>query len=151
MLISNSNQPRSSKKKKLSYPYCDFKEYSDSQIMHTIALHHILLKSPLLADDLAKELELGADFAELAREYSACPSAQQGGFAGYHSQDDLPISIIEALARSDDQQSYTGPITSSYGYHLLKPVGEKPKLALSDENILLENSDEDSKDDKIPA
>ncbi len=119
--------------------------------MHTIALHHILLKSPLLADDLAKELELGADFAELPREYSACPSAQQGGFAGCHSQDDLPISIIEALARSDDKQSYTGPITSSYGYHLLKPVGEKPKLALSDENILLENSDEDPKDDKIPA
>ncbi|MFT5653855.1 MAG: peptidyl-prolyl cis-trans isomerase C [Psychromonas sp.] len=116
--------------------------------MHTIALHHILLKSPLLADDLAKELDIGADFAELAREYSACPSAKQGGFAGYHPQDELPMSIIEALAAVTDQQSYTGPITSSYGYHLLKPVGEKPTLAISDENILLEES---AKDDKIPA
>jgi peptidyl-prolyl cis-trans isomerase C len=119
--------------------------------MHTIALHHILLKSPLLADDLAKELDLGADFAELAREYSACPSAQQGGFAGYHQQDALPISVIEALALVDNQQSYTGPIASPYGYHLLKPVGEKPKLALSDENILSEDTVEPTKDDKMPA
>ncbi|MGK0406132.1 MAG: peptidyl-prolyl cis-trans isomerase C [Oleispira sp.] len=119
--------------------------------MHTIALHHILLKSRLLAEDLAKELDLGADFSELAREYSACPSAHQGGFAGYHPQDELPISIIEALALVGDQQSYVGPITSSYGYHLLKPVGEKPKLAISDENILLVNTEEPAKDDKILA
>ena len=119
--------------------------------MHTIALHHILLKSPLLADDLAKELDLGADFAELAKEYSACPSAHQGGFAGYHQQDELPLSLVEALALVDDQQSYTGPIPSPYGYHLLKPIGEKPKLALSDENFLSEDTLEPVKDDKMPA
>jgi len=102
--------------------------------MHTIALHHILLKSPLLAQDLVKELELGADFEELAREYSACPSSKNGGFAGYHHQDQLPLSLIEALARHDDQQTFTGPIESQYGYHLLKPVGEKPKLAIHDDN-----------------
>ena len=119
--------------------------------MHTIALHHILLKSPLLADDLAKELDLGADFAELAKEYSACPSAHQGGFAGYHEQDELPLSIIEALALAEDQQSYIGPISSTYGYHLLKPIGTKPKLALSEENILSEDTVELTKDDKIPT
>lgn len=103
--------------------------------MQTIALHHILIKSPLLAQDLAKELELGADFAEIAREYSACPSAKEGGFAGYHHQDDLPIEIITALALVDEKKIFTGPVQSSYGYHLLKPVGEKPKLAISDENM----------------
>jgi peptidyl-prolyl cis-trans isomerase C len=119
--------------------------------MHTIALHHILLKSPLLADDLAKELDLGADFAELAREYSACPSAHQGGFAGYHQQDELPLSIVEALALSEDKQSYIGPVPSHLGYHLLKPVGDKPKLAISDENVLPEDIIDPVKDDKIPA
>ncbi len=100
--------------------------------MQTIALHHILLKSPLLAQDLAKELELGADFAELAREYSACLSSREGGFAGYHQQDDLPIEIINALAIHDDQKPFTGPVSTPLGFHLLKPVGEKPKLAISD-------------------
>ena len=119
--------------------------------MHTIALHHILLKSPLLADDVAKELELGADFAELAREYSACPSSYQGGFAGYHQQDELPISVVEALALADEHKTHIGPVQSPFGYHLLKPIGEKPKLALSDENILSEDAIESAKDDKIPA
>lgn len=123
--------------------------------MHTIALHHILLKSPLLANDLAKELDLGADFAELAREYSACPSARQGGFAGYHQQDELPLSIIETLAAADSQKNYAGPVSTELGYHLLKPVGDKPKLALSDEYILSEDMPLDAMepiiDDKIPS
>ena len=103
--------------------------------MQTIALHHILLKSPLLAQDIAQELELGADFTELAREYSACPSSHQGGFAGYHLQDDLPLVIITALATHNDEKAFLGPIESPLGFHLLKPVGVKPKLALSDQNL----------------
>jgi len=102
--------------------------------MQTIALHHILLKSSLLAQDIAQELELGADFTELAREYSAFPSSHQGGFAGYHPQDDLPIELITALATHDDEKKFIGPIETTLGFHLLKPVGEKPKLALSDQN-----------------
>jgi peptidyl-prolyl cis-trans isomerase C len=107
--------------------------------MQTIALHHILIKSPLLAEDLAKELELGADFAEIAREYSACPSAKEGGFAGYHHQDDLPLAVITALANCHEEKSFTGPVKTQFGYHLLKPVGEKPKLAISDDDIAEEN------------
>ena len=45
--------------------------------MSTIALHHILVKSPLLAEDILRELQLGAEFGDLAAEYSACPSARQ--------------------------------------------------------------------------
>jgi len=103
--------------------------------MQTIALHHILLKSSLLAQDIAKELELGADFAELAHDHSACPSSHQGGFAGYHQQDDLPIAVITALATHDDKKSFAGPVESALGFHLLKPVGEKPKLAISEQNL----------------
>lgn len=103
--------------------------------MQTIALHHILLKSSLLAQDIAQELELGADFSELARDHSACPSSHQGGFAGYHQQDDLPIAVITALATHNDQKSFAGPVESPLGFHLLKPVGEKPKLAISDLNL----------------
>ncbi len=103
--------------------------------MQTVALHHILIKSSLLAQDLAKELELGADFAELAREYSACPSAKEGGFAGYHHQDDLPLEVITALASCSNDKTFTGPVKTQFGFHLLKPVGEKPKLAISDNSI----------------
>lgn len=103
--------------------------------MQTIALHHILIKSSLLAQDLAKELELGADFSEIAREYSACPSAKEGGFAGYHNQDDLPLEVISALASCSEEKTFAGPVKTQFGFHLLKPVGEKPKLAISDDTI----------------
>lgn len=116
----------------------------DNEFMQTIALHHILLKSSLLAQDIAQELELGADFSELARDHSACPSSLQGGFAGYHQQDDLPIAVITALATHDDNKSYAGPIETPLGFHLLKPVGEKPKLAISEQSLndqLIDSSD----------
>ncbi|MFT4531203.1 MAG: peptidyl-prolyl cis-trans isomerase C, partial [Thalassolituus oleivorans] len=41
--------------------------------MTTVALHHILLKSPLLAQDIINELAIGASFEDLASNHSACP------------------------------------------------------------------------------
>ncbi|MAD46236.1 MAG: peptidylprolyl isomerase [Oceanospirillaceae bacterium] len=97
--------------------------------MSTLALHHILLKSPLLANDVMKELSLGADFAELASEYSACPSARQQGFAGYHNTDQLPAELLKALAGHDDESLYCGPVKTTFGYHILK-VTDKPERTL---------------------
>jgi peptidyl-prolyl cis-trans isomerase C len=53
----------------------------------SIALHHILLKSPLLAKDILNELTLGARFEDLAAEHSACPSARKHGDCGHHNAD----------------------------------------------------------------
>lgn len=101
--------------------------------MTTIALHHILLKSPLLADDVLKELQLGADFGELAAEYSACPSARQQGFAGFHHVDALPTAVVKALFEREDDSPYTGPVRSSFGYHIFKSVPRPQKPLLVDE------------------
>jgi len=97
--------------------------------MSTIALHHILLKSPLLADDVLKELALGADFGELANEYSACPSARQQGFSGYHNTDQLPAELLKALYQHEDDSPYCGPIKTDYGYHIVK-MTEKPQRTM---------------------
>jgi peptidyl-prolyl cis-trans isomerase C len=72
--------------------------------MSLIALHHILLKSPLLAQDVLKE--------------SACPSGQNQGFAGYHQAEQLPPALVAALEQND--QAYLGPIATELGYHILK-------------------------------
>lgn len=101
--------------------------------MTPVALHHILLKSPLLADDLIKELELGADFADLASEYSACPSAKTEGFAGYHDLDTLPTSIVKALSEYDGSREYTQPVKTHLGLHILKPVAKLDRPVLTEE------------------
>lgn len=101
--------------------------------MTTLALHHILLKSPLLAADVLQELHLGADFSELAEEYSACPSAHHQGFAGYHDSDQLPTELLCALNEHDSESPYVGPVRTAFGYHILKAVAKPERTLLIDE------------------
>lgn len=46
---------------------------------------HILVKTEEQANDLKAQLADGADFAELAREHSTCPSGKKGGSLGTFS------------------------------------------------------------------
>ncbi len=104
--------------------------------MSMIALHHILVKSPLLAQDILQELQLGADFGDLAAEYSACPSAQQQGFAGYHDLDALPAELVQALfGESSTDTPYQGPVKTRFGYHILRSTEKPARSMLFDEQI----------------
>lgn len=102
--------------------------------MTTAALHHILLKSPLLAEDIVKELELGADFSDLAKEYSACPSANNDGFAGYHHLDTLPTNLVKALSAWDGETPYTPAVKTHLGFHILKPVAKLEREVITDDD-----------------
>ena len=43
---------------------------------------HILVKSKEACEDLKKQIEGGADFGDLAKEHSECPSGKEGGSLG---------------------------------------------------------------------
>jgi peptidyl-prolyl cis-trans isomerase C len=80
---------------------------------------HILLKTPLLVEPILQALNQGADFAQLAREHSACPSASQGGDWGELDQSVLPHAILEAL-NDGNIGEVIGPVQSRHGLHLIK-------------------------------
>ena len=80
---------------------------------------HILLKTPLLVEPIQQSLATGADFAHLAREHSACPSAINGGDWGNLNDSDLPEEIVAAL-REAQFGEVIGPIKSRHGLHLIK-------------------------------
>ncbi|SIT01812.1 peptidyl-prolyl cis-trans isomerase C [Thalassolituus maritimus] len=96
--------------------------------MTIIPLNHILLKSPLLADDILKELTLGARFEDLAAEHSACPSGSNKGFAGNHDVDDLPEEMIQAMQEYDGSCPWIGPVKTHYGFHIIRPAGQIGEL-----------------------
>lgn len=82
-------------------------------------LKHILLRTPLLVDDLLLSLRQGADFSVLAREHSACPSARNGGDVGTIQPEDLPKPMQEAL-KDAPMGEVSGPVQTRHGYHLIR-------------------------------
>ena len=107
--------------------------------MSRISLHHILVKSELLAQDLMNELTLGANFGDLAAEYSVCPSAKNQGYAGLHSVDELPNSLVQAIY-SDEVQAYVGPIKTVHGFQLLNLM-DRPARSMLLDDLSLRSSD----------
>lgn len=80
---------------------------------------HILLKTPLLVKPIMELLENGADFGQLAREHSACPSAEQDGNWGQLNQEALPDAILNAINEASIGD-VIGPIETRHGLHLIK-------------------------------
>jgi peptidyl-prolyl cis-trans isomerase C len=80
---------------------------------------HILLKTPLLIAPIMTALEQGADFGQLAREHSACPSSEYAGDWGQLTQDILPSAILDALNEGNVGE-IIGPVESRHGLHLIK-------------------------------
>jgi peptidyl-prolyl cis-trans isomerase C len=82
-------------------------------------LRHILLKTPLLVEPVMQSLNQGADFAQMARDHSACPSKTNGGSLAQISGLSLPESFKQALEDTEVGQ-VIGPVESRHGLHLIK-------------------------------
>jgi parvulin-like peptidyl-prolyl isomerase len=70
--------------------------------------------------DLHRQLQEGADFAELAKEHSEdSKSGAQGGSWGSMPLNELPEDLANTLKKLK-QNKISEPIRSAYGYHILK-------------------------------
>jgi len=50
--------------------------------MKTAIVRHILVKDKDFAAQLKKKIKDGADFSQIAKQHSTCPSAKKGGELG---------------------------------------------------------------------
>ena len=80
---------------------------------------HILVSTEEQCLELKKEIEAGKDFAEAAREFSSCPSGQQGGELGEFGPGQMVKEFDEAVFGGEVNQ-IQGPIKTQFGYHLLE-------------------------------
>lgn len=87
--------------------------------MAKAAARHILVDSYEEAEDLLRQIQGGASFAELAAEHSKCPSGTSGGELGEFSPGQM-VPEFDHVAFHDAVGIVHGPVQTQFGYHLIE-------------------------------
>jgi peptidyl-prolyl cis-trans isomerase C len=80
---------------------------------------HILVKSKEVCEDLKKQIEGGADFGDLAKEHSDCPSGKEGGSLGSFGPGQM-VPEFDTVVFNEEVGAVHGPVQTSFGYHLIE-------------------------------
>jgi peptidyl-prolyl cis-trans isomerase SurA len=83
------------------------------------------------ADEVARQLRTGADFAKTAATYSDAPDALKGGEIGWRDPNRLPPLFAEQLVKMSPGQ-VTPVIRSNTGFHLIKLVDKRKPQATAE-------------------
>ena len=85
---------------------------------------HILVDTEDRCQSLKDEITGGADFADLAREHSSCPSGQRGGDLGEFGPG-MMVKEFEVAAFAAEKGKIVGPIKTQFGWHLIKVLEKR--------------------------
>jgi len=80
---------------------------------------HILVPSKETCESLKSQIEAGANFADLAKKHSQCPSGQQGGELGEFSPGRM-VPEFDRVVFSAPVGEVQGPVRTQFGWHLLE-------------------------------
>jgi peptidyl-prolyl cis-trans isomerase C len=86
---------------------------------------HILLKTEAEAVAVIAKLDQGSDFAEVAKENSTDPSADNGGDLGYFTADQMVPEFADAAARMQPGEYSKAPTQTQFGWHVIKLVDRR--------------------------
>jgi peptidyl-prolyl cis-trans isomerase C len=77
-------------------------------------------------DDIAKKLTAGEDFAELAKNYSECPSSANGGDLGSFRRGQM-VQAFEDAAFSMNPGEISPVVETHFGFHIIKVSEKQPE------------------------
>lgn len=87
--------------------------------MATARARHILVDDEMICNCAKDEILAGADFGDVAREYSMCSSAEDGGDLGDFGPGDM-VKEFDKVVFSAELNVVHGPIKTQFGYHLIE-------------------------------
>ena len=87
--------------------------------MASASARHLLVDSEELCNELKAKIEAGADFADVAKEYSSCPSGKDGGDLGTFGEGQM-VPEFDAVVFHEAVNVVHGPVKTQFGYHLLE-------------------------------
>ncbi len=80
---------------------------------------HILVETEQQCENLKQEIADGADFADMAKQHSKCPSGQQGGDLGSFGPGRM-VKEFDEVVFVAAIGTVQGPVKTQFGYHLLE-------------------------------
>jgi len=80
---------------------------------------HILVETQDECEEIKKEIEGGADFGEMAKKHSKCPSGADGGNLGEFSPGQM-VPAFDKVVFGEEVGKVHGPIQTEFGFHLVE-------------------------------
>ncbi len=87
--------------------------------MAKASARHLLVETESQCLELKAQIEEGADFAELAKQFSKCPSGAQGGELGEFGPG-MMVPEFDKVVFSAPINTVQGPVKTQFGFHLLE-------------------------------
>ena len=89
--------------------------------MATANARHILVATEDQANDLKQQIIDGADFGDMAKQHSSCPSGANGGDLGQFGPGQM-VPEFDVVIWNEAVGEVHGPVQTSFGYHLIDIV-----------------------------
>ena len=80
---------------------------------------HILVDTEELCEELKTQIAGGADFGDVAKEHSSCPSGASGGALGSFGPGQM-VPEFDQVVFNEAVNVVHGPVQTQFGYHLLE-------------------------------
>jgi len=89
------------------------------ETMAKASARHILVQTEQECEDLKKQITDGANFVDVAKEHSKCPSGREGGALGEFSPG-MMVPEFDKVVFKEDVGVVHGPVETQFGFHLIE-------------------------------